>query len=290
MVKATHNQYIDINVNLSDNITVPIVKLGNDLEIPTIPFIWHREESLNIPIHSIIKISNATMKKIVQNHCVCEGTGSITKLIENNIHESYIVNQRTILEKVNYYISYHGIAYRENIKNDIECEYIPDKYNESIPFKSVIYPLINHDIMFSPSAKSKLYEISTGGAFIHNRSFSPPGCFHFKIKESSSDYIFLVHGINTKTKKTVTVLFVMINDHYEKEYNKIKTEPSDSIELFTKKLVDNIITESIRVVEKKIRQQSINKNFFDLLKNNFNNELSEELCAIGDIIKNMDSE
>ena len=290
MVKATHNQYIDINVNLSDNTTVPIVKLGNDLEIPTIPFVWHREESLNIPIHSIIKISNATMKKIVQNHCVCEDTNSVTKLIENNIHESYIVNQRTILEKVNYYISYHGIAYRENIQNDVMCEHIPEKYNESIPFKSVIYPLINHDVMFSPSAKSTLYKISTGGAFIHNRSFSPPGCFHFKIKESSPEYIFLVHGINSRTRKTVTVLFIMINDHYEEACDKIKIDPNDSIELFAKKLVDNIIIESIRGAEKKITQKSINKTFFDILKNNFSNELSEELGVINDIIKNINNE
>ena len=280
MIKATHNQYVDININLVDDTTVPIVKLGNNLEIPTIPFIWHREESLNIPIHAIIKISNESMKDIIKSNCNYNDTDSIKNLLLNNIEESYIVNQRTILEKVNYYISYHGIAYRQNISENVICEEIPNKYNKSTHFKSVLYPLINNDTIFSPSKKSPLYKIATGDAFIHNRAFSPPGCFHFKIKESSPNFVFIVHGINMSNKKTVTVLFIMVNDHYIEENKKVLIGQNESIKEFTEKFIANIIDISVHNTVNNIIKKSINGEFISILENNFNKELGNEINTI----------
>lgn len=271
MNKATENQYVDININLHSDTTVPIVKLENELEIPTIPFIWHREESLNIPIQAIIKIPNESMKQIINTHCnMKELDSDIKNLMLNELEESYIVSQKTILEKVNYYISYHAFAYRENIGNNIPCKEIPRTYDKSIKFQSIICPLINHNNIFSPFSNSQMYKISTGCAYIHGQAFSPPGCFHFKIKEDVEEYIFIAHGKNMVNSKTVTVLFIMINDHNNDE---LKIPFEKSINEYIIKIVDNVISTAVQ----KIIYKSPNSKFINILNKYFYNEIDMDI-------------
>jgi hypothetical protein len=245
MINATYNNELIINKNLADNLTIPIVKLDNNLEIPTIPFIWHREECLMIPIQSIIKINLDTMKHIIDKFI----DDPIKDKIKSTLQEAYIVSQYTVLSDVFYYISYHGLMYRQYIKDE-HCVVIPKKYDETEKFNSIMYSI---NKVLNPD--KKLIE-STGHVIIHGQAFSPTGCFKFKIDESMDKYIFLVHGQSLKTKQSATVLFIMINDH-NKIKKSIKVKDTDTEKIYANKMVVSIIDDIIK---------TNNDKFLDTLK------------------------
>jgi len=232
MVRATYND-TEININKADDITMPVVKLGDRKDIPTIPFLWHREECFSIPILSIIKIKNKEMENIFKNFVD-------KKVVDQAIfpfEECYIVTQTTVLEKSNYYISYHGFMYRQdnNIENEDE---IPSSYNVNRQYTTLLCPMSNGFI-----EKTKMNIPTNGSVFVHGKAFSPAYSIFFSIDEKHKVYKLFTHGVDPKTNKSVSVIFILINDHTEiyKPINEDKT----NIDTFSSSLVKNAINRAI---------------------------------------------
>lgn len=243
--RATYNN-VHLNVNLSDNTVYPTINLGDMLDIPTIPFIWHREECFAIPIEVIIKITKYDMTTLVEKYI---HDGELKKIIYENIGECYIVGQHTVLEKSNYYISYHGFMYRHHNVIDENNVIIPKKYNKHTNYKCIICPIDN-----CLQNKSPLNEQIKGSVFIHGQAFSPPFSLYFALNEELDEYCFIIHGVDRETNNASTVFFIMTNEHKEQpkptDDNKSKSDDNKSktIDEIASKFVHEIINSSIKTI------------------------------------------
>ncbi len=171
--------------------------------IPTIPFIWYREEHIYCPVECAINVSRDLMKNIVSYYCKYDN-------IKLPMGDYFVIVQRNVLKNVNLYISYHGYAYGKEQKNLI----IPINFNRCYTFISNNYKTsIGGDLKFIPGTNSlKENEFVQGSVHIHDHSFSPPGHFHFRIDENSDFICMLSMGICKEIQCTCVCLFIIIND------------------------------------------------------------------------------
>lgn len=135
------------------NCDIKIMKL-DQTTIPNIPFLWYRDEQILCPFDNITK---------------------------NN--DRYTVTQRHVLSDANIYVCLHSLMYytlhKEQYKEEKDIIDIPDRYNKQIHFKVKI-TLLEGEVKEIRNGL-KLNEFVTGCVFIHDKSFSPPGCLHFKV-------------------------------------------------------------------------------------------------------------
>lgn len=189
------------NKNHSDSEILNIIKLGETL-VPSIPFLWYREEQLICPIEYIYKISWKNIKNLFNpNNLIPD---------QENI---YLIIQKNILENSNIYICTHAYLYSELNKNNNKILDIPENFNINIPAEIKINFL---DIL---NYKSDFILVNSGlrenipnrvPVFIHNRAFSPPGIGHIKINKNN-----LVSGLFSEIKinnSNIKMVFIIITD------------------------------------------------------------------------------
>lgn len=176
---------------------LPFIKLDQTI-IPSVPFLWYREEQLVCPIEHIYKNYSKNIKYL---------TSGIDLQDEEEI---FIVIQRNVLDNANIYVCLHSFMYyilNKDSKENILV--IPSNYNLNIQFK-VKTIKIKEFIEINGGLRNG--EAVTGPVYIHNCSFSPPGCFHFKIAKDQDYSIFLCHINCDELNVNSRCLFVLIND------------------------------------------------------------------------------
>jgi len=169
-----------MNLNL-DRCNIQLLQLDKTI-IPNIPFIWYREEQLLCPFDIITKDQNY---KIIQRH---------------------------VLGDANLYIGLHSLMYytiHKDTINEKTIINIPGNYNRQIHFK-VKVSLIEGEIK-EIQGGIKLNEYVNGSVFIHGASFSPPGCFHFKVNNELEKTVFLCDVECDVLKIKEQYQFVLIN-------------------------------------------------------------------------------
>ena len=165
----------------SDKCDIKLLQLDQTI-IPNIPFIWYREEQLLCPFDRITKDKN------------------------------YKIIQRNVLGDANLYIGLHSLMYytiHKDMIRDQNIINIPGNYNREIHF-NVKVTLIEGEIKEIPHG-IKLNEYVNGSVFIHGASFSPPGCFHFKVNNELEKIEFLCDVVCQELNINEQYQFILIN-------------------------------------------------------------------------------
>ena len=128
------------------------IKLNHAI-IPSIPFLWYREEELTCPIEYI--------------------------KYDNNV---FTIIQRHILENANIYICLHSLLYFTLHKNQINDNMliIPESYINNTMFTVTINEEIENCVVTHGNSL-KLNIPMNGPVFIHGGAFSPPGYPYFRV-------------------------------------------------------------------------------------------------------------
>lgn len=162
----------------------------NDSIIPSVPFIWYREQELVCPIDHISYFTDSSIP-------------------------TYLVIQKNIIGKSNLYICLHSLLYYELHKSSItlnnEPMIIPESYAINVSFDVKIIPLFDSEIK-EVSRGLKINEYVSGSVFIHGGAFSPPGCLHFRVCEERDKNIFICFIKNEQLKIELSCLFILINN------------------------------------------------------------------------------
>lgn len=243
MNRATVNKDIPLNINFTSDkhnnplshlshlsplhqplpLPLPVLKLDGILNIDTVPFIWHREHHITCPINSILRISPEIMTKYIEYY---------DKDIQtNNLEECYIVSQETVLIDANYYVALHSFLYRILHDSKDDVLQVSKKYRINTKFNYSFVPLSDG---FEEVNRSPFNKINKGSVFIHDHSFSPPGCIHFKLDHKEHHYILLFDAICTHNNKRVTVIFFIINSN-------LNIKLKNDIGSYVNKIIDNAI-------------------------------------------------
>lgn len=173
----------------------------NGTLIPVSPFLWYRENELTCSFDFIRKIPMSEFTKIYN---------------DNNISENcYIVIQKHLLENANIYICNHTFAYYHDTNNKRK-DIISQSFNKIYRFNIYSKLLTVDDVINEiDEIGLKINNSVTGPVYIHDGAFSPPGCFHFKMK---SDILFLyVKGTCSEINKDYSCLFILLDE--TKEHN-----------------------------------------------------------------------
>lgn len=195
------------------------IKLNESI-VPSIPFIWYREQELTCSIDYINILMFDKISKIYD----LGNTDNLDKLI-------YIMIQRNISETDNLYICLHSLLYYELNKNNIKDDLliIPNSFKVNLPFE-VNTTMLNNTKIIELNGGLKMNGKVTGSVHIHDSSFSPPGCLHFKMDLNDEHSVLLCNIKCEIVKIDLDVLFVLFNNS---DVDKVISE------LITK--IDNII-------------------------------------------------
>lgn len=174
------------------------IKVGESI-IPSIPFLWYREEEFTCPIDYISKLSIEKVKELYNYN-----TESIP----------YLLIQRHLKDNANIYICLHSLFYyelhktQEIIDNMLE---IPNSFNFNMMFNVKIIPLNDAEIN-EVNRGLKINEFTIGHVFIHNCAFSPAGCLHFKVNNDRKKNEFICEIKCEQLNINISCLFVLFND------------------------------------------------------------------------------
>lgn len=175
-----------INTNIEE---IQFFKLDNTI-IPNIPFLWYRDEQILCPFNEITVNEN-----------------------------TYCITQSHVIKNANIYISLHTLMYNLLYKNNDNTQdkiiIIPSTFNKSMVFSIKI-------ILLEGAIKEiqngiKLNEFVNGSVFIHDESFSPPGCFHFKINDNTGKIIFICYVESNELKFSGQYKFILYNETIDKK-------------------------------------------------------------------------
>jgi hypothetical protein len=171
------------------------IKLGNTI-IPSIPFIWYREQEMVCPIDYVGYLSVEQVKDLYD----CE------------IYTApYVVVQRHINASATLYLCLHSLLYYTLFPTQGELLIIPRNFCRDVHFSVKLIPLNNTKI-FQVRGGLITDSFVDGSVFIHDAAFSPPGCLHFKVDDSTekSEFICIIKcpdiGVN------MACLFILFND------------------------------------------------------------------------------
>ncbi len=166
---------------------IQTIKLDQTV-IPCVPFIWYREQEIVCPINSIEKVAG------------CE--------------YEYVIVQRNIANDWNLYICLHSLMFHkmhmENT-NQTGIITIPPHYAKSSQFCVKILPVGGSPIVEIPNGL-KNNEWVNGQVYIHDMSFSPPGCLHFNVDPSKNRAEFIAVIRNSEMDINMSCLFIIFND------------------------------------------------------------------------------
>lgn len=175
------------------------IKLDQSI-IPSIPFLWYREEQLICPIEYIFVKKFEDLKLLILEPNF------------KNDDEIFIIIQRNVLDNCNIYICLHSFMFYLLNKNGIDkLLVIPSNYNKNMQFSIKTFKIFD-DSFIELINGLKINEICFGPVFIHDSSFSPLGYFHFKLLNSQSNTIFLCDINCVELNINVKCLFILIND------------------------------------------------------------------------------
>lgn len=156
------------------------VKLG-DVVVPSVPFLWYREEELMIAVEKIT--------------------------FDKNL---FVITQRNTLKDKNVYICCHGLLYYAlNKHNGGNLLVIPSGFRSNVIF-SVVVNELEYKMIVGGGLKPGYR--ANGPVFIHDLAFSPCGFPYFRVNMDNKVNKIMCNircetlGIN------VNCLFVLIND------------------------------------------------------------------------------
>lgn len=193
------------------------IKLNESI-VPSIPFIWYREQELTCTIDYL-------------------GVSSLTKVNElynlegDSIEDIYVVIQRNISGSDNLYICLHSLLYYELNKNNVvdNLLIIPSKFRINLPFEVNTIMLDNTKIVELNNG-IKMNDKVVGNIHIHDAAFSPPGTLHFKMDPSDKYAVLLCNIKCDKCEKiniNLNVLFILFNNDSD---NNIDNDINEIIE------------------------------------------------------------
>jgi len=195
--------------------TEPMIDLDGIL-VPSIPFIWMREQELYCPVESIFEVNKDQLLSIVKEF----GNNIDNKV---NLDKYYIVVQTNVMMDVNLYISFHSLLYRLlNNSNDSVLKIGPN-YNKNVNFEAVCNGLSYQDKIGIKFFNNNNEMSMRGNVFIHNQAFSPPGCFHFRIDENV-DISLMLCVCKSQFNSELGCLFILVNgmmDGFEQRIDEI---------------------------------------------------------------------
>lgn len=153
----------------------------DDVVVPSVPFLWYREQETLCPIEKIT--------------------------FDKNL---FTVTQRNILDNKNIYICMHSLLYYVlNKNNGGNLLVIPNNFRCNVPFNVVINEL-GYKMVTGDGLKVGIRQ--NGPVFIHDLAFSPTGFPYFKVNMNNKINKIMCNikcdglGIN------VNCLFILIND------------------------------------------------------------------------------
>jgi hypothetical protein len=179
-----------------EGIKIRLVKLDNTV-IPGTPFLWYREEQLICPIEHICKKYFKTLKYL----------NFKTELQDDD--ELFVIVQRNVLENSNIYVCLHSLLYCKLVDEKDDILVISPNFNHSVNFNISTDKLEDFTEVHGGLKKD---DIISGPVCIHDCSFSPPGCFHFKLPKEQAYTIFYCSITCSQLNISLKCLFFLIND------------------------------------------------------------------------------
>lgn len=179
-----------------------LIKLNNSI-IPSIPFLWYREEQLVCPIDFIGKYKMDNLKKLDNENL---------DMFDDN-EFIYVIIQRDILSDSNIYLCLHSfLFYNLNKDNENNILVIPDNFFRNIIFDVKTIQLAIENKIIEIRCGLKINEFTKGSVFIHNSSFSPVGCLHFKVHKNTKKNVLFCEIKCNEINVNIKCLFVLMND------------------------------------------------------------------------------
>lgn len=192
------SQYYNYN-NYTKEDNYKLIKIGN-IFLPSIPFIWYREQEIYCPIEGLFTVPSHTLSKLY----------GIDDLEHSYTH---IVVQRNLCPKNNLYVCLHNLMYYHLHKNaDSEILDIPPQFRVNLPFNVMLVPLNGTQIIEVHNGL-KADQYVSGSVHIHDSAFSPAGCLHFKIGEKNDGIVseFICHIVCKQLNVDMVCLFVLFD-------------------------------------------------------------------------------
>ena len=177
------------------------IKLDQTI-IPSVPFLWYREEEILCPVIDLQFSTFGNIKDLVQ-------TSNPNVNLPDDLPIS-IVKQVHVLD-ANIYISIHSFMFKCLDHNSFdEITTIPPSYNRIGHYK--IKTISIHSFEEVPNGLKNNGQVA-GIVHIHDNSFSPPGHFHFRLNNNMPETTFLcqIEGEGSM----IYVLFILINELYK---------------------------------------------------------------------------
>ena len=157
----------------------------NDTIVPSIPFLWYREEQLLCPILYITVKDNIPI--IVQTH---------------------------VLENANIYICLHSLMYYALHGNNAgEILEIPQNYVINMIFTVSINEIEPNSIVLTNNSL-RLNTLTNGPVMIHDGAFSPPGYPYFKVNLNNEFNKITCNVLCPELNINYNCLFILFNDIY----------------------------------------------------------------------------
>ena len=178
----------------------------NDTVIPSIPFIWYREEELTCPIDYFAELQ----------------PNKLNSLYNINLNKNIFIAIQRNISSSNLYLCLHSLLYyyeHKHITNPIIV--VDPNYNKNINF-AVSTQVLNGSIVELPNGIKNNSTVS-GSVFIHNSAFSPPGCLHFRVPEDSKTTI-LFHIVCPSLNIDVYSLIIIFDETKNPYDNEIKND------------------------------------------------------------------
>lgn len=171
--------------------------------VPTIPFLWYREEQLLAPIEYAAIINKETFIQITKN------LGYINMNDYLNAQDYTIMVQRNILEDVKMYMSYHSYIYAKDVPTNTQLTNLNPKYNKNHMF-SIKTNSHGNNINHLKLKKDTYINCSV---YIHNSAFSPAGVTNFTIDKDVKITSIISNAYCPKqSNANCSTIFVVIND------------------------------------------------------------------------------
>lgn len=192
-----------------------MIRLNNSV-IPTVPFLWYREQELSCPVDYIKKISKDEFIKKVPN-------------VPTVADDCYIVIQEHILDNKNVYICNHSFAFVSDPHNNEivkkkDIPKIPTSFIKNYNFRTYC-ELVDlcgcESKMIECPSGLKNKEIVDGSVFIHGGAFSPPGQLHFMMDTNSTSALY-VNARCDEINVEYSCLFILINNTTDENISKNK--------------------------------------------------------------------
>ncbi len=174
-----------------------------DSSIPSIPFIWYREQQLCCPFELVYKTDLLNFNRIV-NKLKAQYIISMNK----EPTEFFIVVQRNILEDANLYICNHSYAFN---KEHPIMKFIPPNYQKIYQYTTFNCPT---NILNYKTDIQNLKMVEVGPVHIHDQAFSPPNVFNFKVNNSDivNAFVSCISDKGSTSSTSCICLFIIVNE------------------------------------------------------------------------------